>query len=342
MADLLDKIKEAISIHALREEGDTLSRCHLQKLSCISIHALREEGDYPCCQSFSWLSSFLSTPSARRATRSGCGHRGHCHISIHALREEGDQPPHLIMDALKNFYPRPPRGGRRKTFRTAGGAAGFLSTPSARRATLTAQKERLAEVISIHALREEGDQLESYIQSPAVEEFLSTPSARRATRAERGEGLYIEDFYPRPPRGGRQPSVDNFPGRRVISIHALREEGDAGHRGGRRRVGISIHALREEGDRLPQQGRQARGPFLSTPSARRATRPIPRYFDKKYISIHALREEGDPDSSTIIKERRRHFYPRPPRGGRLQHSRPHRPSLRFLSTPSARRATTLF
>ena len=34
--------------------------------------------------------------------------------------------------------------------------------------------------------------------------FLSTPSARRATRAERGEGLYIEDFYPRPPRGGRR------------------------------------------------------------------------------------------------------------------------------------------
>ena len=39
-----------------------------------------------------------------------------------------------------------------------------------------------------------------------------------------------------------------------ISIHALREEGDAGHRGRRRRVGISIHALREEGDSPRRHG----------------------------------------------------------------------------------------
>ena len=45
--------------------------------------------------------------------------------------------------------------------------------------------------------------------------------------------------------------------------------------------------------------------------------PIPRYFDKKYeISIHALREEGDLRTMTL--------------GLRLQ---------KFLSTPSARRAT---
>ena len=35
----------------------------------------------------------------------------------------------------------------------------------------------------------------------------------------------------------------------AISIHALREEGDAGHRHPRLAVVISIHALREEGDR---------------------------------------------------------------------------------------------
>ncbi len=34
----------------------------------------------------------------------------------------------------------------------------------------------------------------------------------------------------------------------IISIHALREEGDAVHRWGRRSYPISIHALREEGD----------------------------------------------------------------------------------------------
>ena len=57
---------------------------------------------------------------------------------------------------------------------------------------------------------------------------------------------------------------------------------------------ISIHALREEGDarKTPITGNSTA--FLSTPSARRAT-----YFffvpnRLVWISIHALREEGDP------------------------------------------------
>ena len=55
---------------------------------------------------------------------------------------------------------------------------------------------------------------------------------------------------------------------------------------------ISIHALREEGD-----------PFR-LPCAM-----------SEVISIHALREEGD-TSSTYQIPAPRHFYPRPPRGGR--------------------------
>ena len=58
----------------------------------------------------------------------------------------------------------------------------FLSTPSARRATLnryTITRHQL--FISIHALREEGD-----LQYPKLDDpeliFLSTPSVRRATR----------------------------------------------------------------------------------------------------------------------------------------------------------------
>ena len=35
------------------------------------------------------------------------------------------------------------------------------------------------------------------------------------------------------------------------------------------------------------------GEFLSTPSARRATRPVVRTSGVQRISIHALREEGD-------------------------------------------------
>ena len=56
----------------------------------------------------------------------------------------------------------------------------FLSTPSARRATLEALRVILGVEISIHALREEGDASTPCCRSPAVR-FLSTPSARRAT-----------------------------------------------------------------------------------------------------------------------------------------------------------------
>ena len=57
----------------------------------ISIHALREEGDKDNSASFLPGEGFLSTPSARRATCQlyGLGRGGA--ISIHALREEGDR-----------------------------------------------------------------------------------------------------------------------------------------------------------------------------------------------------------------------------------------------------------
>ena len=59
------------------------------------------------------------------------------------------------------------------------------------------------------------------------------------------------------------------------------------------RFTISIHALREEGDHTPVTVRPSRLPFLSTPSARRATLKHDRQYLIEKISIHALREEGD-------------------------------------------------
>ena len=58
-------------------------------------------------------------------------------------------------------------------------------------------------------------------------------------------------------------------------------------------VVISIHALREEGDVLYVGGNWDNGSFLSTPSARRATYAIKQILLFVLISIHALREEGD-------------------------------------------------
>ena len=80
----------------------------------------------------------------------------------------------------------------------------------------------------------------------------------------------------------------------VISIHALREEGDPGFQGSENpQSSISIHALREEGDILNIWLKNTWVIFLSTPSARRATIASCDFTGFPLISIHALREEGD-------------------------------------------------
>ena len=303
----------------------------------ISIHALREEGDVCAIYDISELISFLSTPSARRATC--CGPRG------------GDSGCY--------FYPRPPRGGRLNTYEQRLAATGFLSTPSARRATATATSLGYSVEISIHALREEGDCTAQMID-PELVQFLSTPSARRATRfglcaalpvhisihALREEGDQCgltsmpqpPDFYPRPPRGGRPRS-------------GCRSHAAGSHfyprppRGGRLPPTMFRRAHTNFYPRPPRGGRRcsAHGcplasEFLSTPSARRATRPQRSPTTRRAISIHALREEGD---RHIAGEAAHHadFYPRPPRGGRPSAAAVREMPHEFLSTPSARRAT---
>ena len=79
-----------ISIHALREEGDSVAYIGEATGGEISIHALREEGDKRRPAVASQAPIFLSTPSARRATATVWPAWTAMLISIHALREEGD------------------------------------------------------------------------------------------------------------------------------------------------------------------------------------------------------------------------------------------------------------
>ena len=123
-----------------------------------------------------------------------------------------------------------------------------------------------------------------------------------------------------------------------ISIHALREEGDLRNRQKQHFCAISIHALREEGDACFTMYFPSHGPFLSTPSARRATLLGRDRRVHDSISIHALREEGDALQAHVSKAQC-NFYPRPPRGGRLFAHESFPVFPQFLSTPSARRAT---
>ena len=124
----------------------------------------------------------------------------------------------------------------------------FLSTPSARRATIPCRFPAAGQTISIHALREEGD-VRPNVCNVMVKQFLSTPSARRATSSTLSRRAALVDFYPRPPRGGRPIRELHARGPEIISIHALREEGDRCGSAYAPAGDISIHALREEGDK---------------------------------------------------------------------------------------------
>ncbi len=156
---------------------------------------------------------------------------------------------------IGNFYPRPPRGGRRDVRWSADLSEVFLSTPSARRATAANVPEGGPLGISIHALREEGDQQSLASLDKSVNKFLSTPSARRATAGLGRTPAKLKLFLSTP--SARRATYQRLqqPMRTNISIHALREEGDRGLYqalpGG---TEISIHALREEGDTMRMYG----------------------------------------------------------------------------------------
>ncbi len=213
--------------------------------------------------------------------------------------------------------------------------------------------------ISIHALREEGDSTcrisifiaynfyprpprggrpITYKELREAIIFLSTPSARRATWAHRCAKWWSKHFYPRPPRGGRLRRVRFIPFFVCISIHALREEGDFLKDHQRRRIKISIHALREEGDEARIKQFLGECIFLSTPSARRATRAANSFAQAEiFLSTPSARRATRIAFGVFPPIQ--YFYPRPPRGGR--HGVPSTSPMKylFLSTPSSRRAT---
>ena len=80
----------------------------------------------------------------------------------------------------QHFYPRPPRGGRPPKETKVSCQFYFYPRPPRGGRLRRRAKIPLCFVISIHALREEGDGAVVTLQIMMVK-FLSTPSARRAT-----------------------------------------------------------------------------------------------------------------------------------------------------------------
>ena len=97
------------------------------------------------------------------------------HISIHALREEGD-PPEASPEADRVISIHALREeGDRPVGIICPSGEGFLSTPSARRATHLTMLLSSENHISIHALREEGDPPEA---SPEADRVISIHALR--------------------------------------------------------------------------------------------------------------------------------------------------------------------
>ena len=191
---------------------------------------------------------FLSTPSARRATKRVTQKGGDRRFlsTPSARRATSRRAIRSLMGAY--FYPRPPRGGRQSCPHSRLQRLGISIHALREEGDLHPGDVDWPPVISIHALREEGDISSSAVFS-AMGVFLSTPSARRATSRCLALFHLPAYFYPRPPRGGRRLCHLRYQRTDIISIHALREEGDS-HRNVPRLLGRNFYPRPPRGGRL--------------------------------------------------------------------------------------------
>ena len=138
-------------------------------------------------QSTAHIKTFLSTPSARRATPWQSIHGRSTQFLSTPSARRATQAGYPSVGRRWYFYPRPPRGGRRQPSRCRVCSLYFYPRPPRGGRRRCKDRGRAGVHISIHALREEGDR----------------NGARKAGRPA--------DFYPRPPRGGRRSPHSRAP-----------------------------------------------------------------------------------------------------------------------------------
>ena len=123
----------------------------------ISIHALREEGDTAVTGALQDPGIFLSTPSARRATPDRLSQSPFCEFLSTPSARRATNVFLLKNQGQRYFYPRPPRGGRPLCYPTAVCDGHFYPRPPRGGRPVSFSVCHIAVNISIHALREEGD-----------------------------------------------------------------------------------------------------------------------------------------------------------------------------------------
>ena len=169
--------------------------------------------------------------------------------------------------------------------------------------------------------------------------FLSTPSGWRATGRRSGVCRCVCHFYPRPPGGGRRTDRPQAPGKAAFLSTPS---------GWRATLRTGAGEMFKQFLSTPSGWRATPAPvrnqirstpnFYPRPPGGGRPQPAPEQLQARAISIHALRVEGDgcvlitlaygaeflstPSgwrATVYIKVRNilcKHFYPRPPGGGR--------------------------
>ena len=197
--------EEGVSIHAPRVGGDTRTELIAYVQDSFNPRPPRGGRRGTVCSTIG-NGKFQSTPPAWGATPDQRHDVIPVSVSIHAPRVGGDVCATTRVRNVSCFNPRPPRGGRRARSASASALSSFQSTPPAWGATLdhglcnvmrlfqstppawgatvVIDLESDGPIVSIHAPRVGGDAT------------MATGIPRRPS------------FNPRPPRGGRRPSVD--------------------------------------------------------------------------------------------------------------------------------------
>ena len=149
--------------------------------------------------------TFLSTPSARRATAPWYGSLGAdgLFLSTPSARR-ATASSDFSTPKTRDFYPRPPRGGRPHSIANICKAAQFLSTPSARRATLK-PCPFCGGSANFYPRPPRGGRPGIHIhrRSPPNHFYPRPPRGGRRRCCCTSTSCLL-NFYPRPPRGGRR------------------------------------------------------------------------------------------------------------------------------------------
>ena len=154
------------------------------------------------CPTFIPAAIFQSTPSVGRATSCSCA----LNIAgkFQSTPSVGRATWKLLQVLLRllHFNPRPPWGGRPIIFGLKTLLQKFQSTPSVGRATLIAPSFTPESLISIHALRGEGDDALDLNVRRAADISIHALRGEGDDKAELINKIN-KHFNPRPPWGGR-------------------------------------------------------------------------------------------------------------------------------------------